>query len=184
MEEKKSYIWYSLDSVQERETYEWFGLDSTAAYMLCMDQQVRFSEILKSIDSQNHQGVCPDGWRIPSVKDWNMLNDFLDKNMGAKLMERDWIKYTPCSSCGLDTVDFYVQMRTMDVVDFSAVPVFNSKKFASIPGIEEENNQSGLNGDFVEVYYAGMNPFASIKSVGVFDSGRDELLSVRCIKAD
>lgn len=184
MEEKKSYIWYSLDSVQERETYEWFGLDSTAAYMLCMDQQVRFSEILKSIDSQNHQGVCPDGWRIPSVKDWNMLNDFLDKNMGAKLMERDWIEYKPCSFCGLDSADFYVHMRTMDVVDFSAVPVFNSKKFASIPGIEEENNQSGLNGDFVEVYFAGMNPFASIKSVGYFDSGRDELLSVRCIKAD
>jgi len=24
-----------------------------------------------------HQGICPDGWHIPSLKDWDMLNDFV-----------------------------------------------------------------------------------------------------------
>lgn len=24
-----------------------------------------------------HQGICPEGWHIPSIKDWDMLNDFV-----------------------------------------------------------------------------------------------------------
>lgn len=172
----------SLEECMEKEMTdglgEWIGLDSTAAYLACMDQQVQYSKVLESIDPQNHQGICPDGWRIPSVKDWNALSEFLGDNMDVKLMKDDaW----PIMVAINDSDVGYMYGRTMDVVDFSATPngTQDAKLFASIPGTEEEN-QLGLNGNYVEIDYG----VQAVDIYGDFDSGYYNLLSVRCIKAD
>lgn len=172
----------SLEDCMEKEmsggSFEWIGLDSAGAYLACMDQQVQYSKILESIDPQNHQGICPDGWRIPSVKDWNALSSYLGDNMDVKLMKDDaW----PIMVGAKDSIVGFMYARTMDVIDFSATPLGDraGKDFASIPGTEEEN-QFGLNGNFVEIDYG----IQAVDIYGTFDPGYYNLLSVRCIKAD
>lgn len=172
----------SLEECMEKEmtdgNLEWIGLDSTGAYLACMDQQVQYSKILESIDPQNHQGICPDGWRIPSVKDWNALSSYLGDNMDVKLMKDDaW----PIMVGAKDSIVGFMYARTMDVIDFSATPLGDraGKDFASIPGTEEEN-QFGLNGNHVEIDRGAQ----AVDIYGAFDPGYYNLLSVRCIKAD
>lgn len=172
----------SLEECMEKEmtdgNLEWIGLDSTGAYLACMDQQVQYSKVLESIDPRNHQGICPDGWRIPSVKDWNALSSYLGDNMDVKLMKDDaW----PIMVGAKDSIVGFMYARTMDVIDFSATPLGDraGKDFASIPGTEEEN-QFGLNGNFVEIDYG----IQAVDIYGTFDPGYYNLLSVRCIKAD
>lgn len=52
-------------------------LDSLVAYQACSLAELRTDELLETIDVQNHQGICPDGWRIPSREDWMTLLNFV-----------------------------------------------------------------------------------------------------------
>ncbi|OWV16572.1 FISUMP domain-containing protein [Fibrobacter sp. UWH1] len=172
----------SLEECMEKEmtdgNLEWIGLDSTGAYLACMDQQVQYSKVLESIDPRNHQGICPDGWRIPSVKDWNALSEFLGDNMDVKLMKDDaW----PIMVAAEESAIGFMFARSMDVVDFSATPngAQHEKYFAIIPGADEDN-QFGLNGNYVEIDRGAQ----AVDIYGAFDPGYYNLLSVRCIKAD
>jgi len=33
--------------------------------------------------SANHKGVCPDGWHIPNLRDWNTLKTYVESNKGC-----------------------------------------------------------------------------------------------------
>lgn len=52
-------------------------LDDLVAYQACSLAELRTDELLETIDVQNHQGICPDGWRIPSREDWMTLLNFV-----------------------------------------------------------------------------------------------------------
>jgi uncharacterized protein (TIGR02145 family) len=43
----------------------------------------------------NHQGVCPEGWHIPSNAEWTELTDFVGSNAGTKLKATgSWNSYS------------------------------------------------------------------------------------------
>lgn len=86
-DEGNLYTWLeamNLDTtgyVQEGNLDSFLGdldeLDSLVAYQACSLAELRTDELLETIDVQNHQGICPDGWRIPSREDWMTLLNFV-----------------------------------------------------------------------------------------------------------
>ena len=40
----------------------------------------QWNELMNYSDEEGHQGICPDGWRIPSHKDWMLLETALGMN--------------------------------------------------------------------------------------------------------
>lgn len=38
------------------------------------------SKTVKDVVTEKHRGICPDGWRIPSSEDWNLLMDAIGDN--------------------------------------------------------------------------------------------------------
>ena len=55
------------------------------------------------------RGLAPDGWHIPMVKDWRILNNFLGENIGEKLTnKKEWtISNTYQHNClGTNSVGF------------------------------------------------------------------------------
>lgn len=142
------------------------------------------SEMLESVDAQNHQGVCPDGWRIPSSKDWKLLAEYIgdDDHLAAKLMKKDtWIG-AKIRQADLGRFDLY--NRASDVIEFSAVPNISygrEGRYASIPSFEESDNP--FDGIFerirsLDATIGGMNVDEGILD----DEGEFGLIGVRCVK--
>jgi len=74
----------------------WADLDEDAkAYTMYNDNTsnvdiygllYNFSGITNGVNSTSIiQGICPDGWHIPSFDEWLVLSDFLNPNSGGKL---------------------------------------------------------------------------------------------------
>ena len=57
---------------------------------------VDYSKIISSAKPVVHQGVCPDGWRLPNKEDWNTLT----QNIGAR---GSWLDYG--SGSGFDFIE-------------------------------------------------------------------------------
>ncbi len=53
----------------------------------------------------NRQGICPDGWHIPSMSEWGTLGDFV-KNSSANLMSEDGWYTSSKSISGTDAYGF------------------------------------------------------------------------------
>lgn len=169
-----------------------YGLDSLGVYYNCVNLTLNHKKMLESVDIQNHQGICPDGWRIPSVKDWKLLADYIgdDEHLAVKLMKKDsWIG---AKGRQVDLGRFNLYNRASDIIEFSAVPNTSygyTGRYANIPGFAETDSDydgtyvelraslisGGLNfGDYEYEYYeaddygpAGIYPY---------------MMGVRCIK--
>lgn len=48
-----------------------------------LDWSYGYREYMSKYDTQDYQGVCPDGWRIPSTSDWNKLLEMLGEQYGV-----------------------------------------------------------------------------------------------------
>lgn len=75
---------------QKSSTGECLYLDTAAnVYEYCSRRYWRgcrmdLSGLVTPSKPANHQGVCPDGWRIPNKEDWNILSEKI-KSLGAAL---------------------------------------------------------------------------------------------------
>lgn len=157
--------------------------DSLVAYKECGAWGIRYKEVLEAVDIQNHQGVCPDGWRIPSAKDWMLLAEVVGDGhpMGLMLMKKDsWV----FSSIRTEVGRAQIFLRTIDAIEFSAVPNTHNElsgRYASIPSFEDEDEHRGSEGNFVFLQSA-VNDF-----VGIYREYYDYepvMMGIRCIKAD
>jgi len=62
-----------------------------------------------------HQGICPDGWHIPSKEEWNTLSSYVESNSGCSGCDASRLKaargWTP-----------YRDIKNLDTYGFSALP--------------------------------------------------------------
>lgn len=131
-----------------------------------------------------HQGICPDGWRMPSQEDWNVLmvaagNDSL---VGKRLKSTYYWKN-------------YVQEGARSGTDefgFNALPggyqVFNV--FLGGPDLATANISEGTTGvwisasEFDPQYVGGMYLYSNSDQAKLsFAIGKAESVSLRCIKS-
>lgn len=117
-----------------------YGLDSLGVYYHCVNLTLNHKKMLESVDIQNHQGICPDGWRIPSVKDWKLLAEYIgdDEHLAVKLMKKDSWRGIQIRSVVYGG-RFSLSLRTSDVIDFSAVPMEpngRNARYAEIPNFD------------------------------------------------
>jgi uncharacterized protein (TIGR02145 family) len=78
---RPAWTYYSFDSTDNKnfgKLYNWYALTDP-------------------------RGIGPNGWRIPSEKDWDSLIQYLGENAAIKLKNnygwKFWDKITPCDSC-------------------------------------------------------------------------------------
>jgi len=159
--------------------------DSLMAYRACVGWDLNVKEMVASIELQNHQGVCPDGWRVPSVKDWNLLAEYIGFTdfLGVKLMKDDAWRGSMVRVA--DVGKRRVYRRTSDVIEFSAVPneVENGQAFyASVPSFEEADRQYNLDGSAIE--FGNPLPVGWLEDVDYYENEGLSYSSVRCIKAE
>lgn len=127
-------------------------VDSMDAYKLCVGWGVDHEGMLKNVDIRNHQGICPDGWRVPSEKDWKLLTEYIgdDEHLAVKLMKKDsWIG---AKGRQVDLGRFNLYNRASDVMDFSAVPNVSygrSGRYAIIPSFDATDIE--FHGTYVEL---------------------------------
>ena len=80
--------------------YEW----KTA---MALDSICEFTSCASKIKPK-HQGICPDGWHIPSNSDWNTLLRYVDLNAGTKLKaDVGWNTFGTTAARGTDNFGFY-----------------------------------------------------------------------------
>jgi uncharacterized protein (TIGR02145 family) len=149
------------------------------------------SNICSSLIQTKHQGICPDGWHIPSDGDWEELLRFVDsendgkrdgdgepytsRTAGKYLKEKsDWI------FCGPYT---YPPWCSEDTYGFSALPagigfsdgVFEYVgKHSSWQGTREYSNYY--------IYTWQMDDFANVYQDTKIGYHKNSFLSVRCIQ--
>ncbi len=151
-----SEVMHNFDGDLEQ-CIEWFSNesyehDSLGVYYTCVNLTLNHKKMLESVDIQNHQGICPDGWRIPSAKDWNLLAEYIgdDEHLAVKLMKKDsWIG---AKVRQVDLGRFNLYNRASDVIEFSAVPNTSygyTGRYANIPNFDDTD--VGFDGTYVEL---------------------------------
>jgi len=118
------------------------------------------------------QGICPEGWHIPSREEWIMLINFVGgaSIAGTKLKARKgWNSYEGEDGNGTDEFSF------------SAIPA-GTKRFNFLQNYEEFHNI-----DYISVWYGepmGLFIAAAYTQGILFESLRDysDFFSLRCIK--
>jgi uncharacterized protein (TIGR02145 family) len=106
--------------------YNWvtaMTLGSSCNSSFCSDQ----------IQSPNHQGVCPNGWHIPSDAEWNKLFRYIDDTGGRLIRYGVYLKSkTGWYNCGPSgSGSFYL---CEDTYGFSALPGGHSSADGSFGG--------------------------------------------------
>ena len=75
-----AYCYYNNNASSEADTY---GALYTYAAAIGDDWQKDNS----TINIEGGQGVCPDGWHLPTSVEWEALEDYLGTNAGSKLAD-------------------------------------------------------------------------------------------------
>ncbi len=122
-------------------------------------------------DNAANQGVCPDGWHLPTSAEWNTLNTYLGTNAGSKL----------AGNAALWTDGNLDQSADFGTSGFSALPSgYRSDYDGSFGGLGGNGywwsaTESGSNANYRNLYYnnTGVNSTNGIKSDG---------FSVRCVR--
>lgn len=67
-------------------------VSDTAAFMSACESDERkidWNKLQNITDTTKMQGICPDGWRIPSTKDWKKWIELFEKNYDFRYPEND-----------------------------------------------------------------------------------------------
>jgi uncharacterized protein (TIGR02145 family) len=52
----------------------------------------QWNELMQYIETDGNQGICPEGWHIPTDDEWKILSGFIDSQYG--IGDPEWDKYT------------------------------------------------------------------------------------------
>ena len=89
IEETPEYDFYRL---HDKCTFECNSISDTAAFMSACESEERkidWEKLENVTDKTKMQGICPDGWRIPSTKDWNKWIELFEKTYDFAYPEND-----------------------------------------------------------------------------------------------
>ena len=82
----------------------------------------KVAEWADSVKSTNGfvQGICPDGWRIPSYDDWNALKEFLSRN---GVYNDVLLNFAGFGLKAVAKIDYWVTYKSTDVrTEYAGVP--------------------------------------------------------------
>jgi uncharacterized protein (TIGR02145 family) len=123
-----------------------------------------------AITSPNHQGICPDGFHIPSAEDWTILMDFAGHLSSRLKSESGWYPYP---DEGISNTDEY---------GFSALPGGHSNQFrVFFSGGFEGHWWSSTEEDSYGSYSWGMN-WRENYARRYVSTKRGFYYSIRCLK--
>ena len=161
-----AYCYYNNNASSEASTY---GALYTYAAAIGDDWHRDNS----SINAEGGQGICPDGWHLPTDEEWNSLETYLGTNAGSKL----------AGNAALWTDGNLDQNSDFGISGFSALPggggsgsdagTFNGLKNYGYWWGAAEDGWGSANVHYL--YYDN----ATLRN---YDYGKSNGLSVRCIR--
>jgi len=133
---------------------------------------VRHNDTVLSADTIGVQGICPDGWHIPSYYEWSKLINYLGYKAGSHLKQSG--------------TEHWAEPNIADNLSgFTALPAgYRDNSNYDYPAIGEEANFWTCNGEPTEYHNASIIILENERS-GVIKSvnyPNKYALSVRCIK--
>ncbi len=83
---------YDFYKLHDKCTFECNSISDTVAFMSACESDERkidWDRVKDVTDTTKMQGICPDGWRIPSTKDWKKWIELFEKNYDFRYPEND-----------------------------------------------------------------------------------------------
>jgi uncharacterized protein (TIGR02145 family) len=108
-----------------------------------------------------HRGVCPIGWHIPSVDDWDSLINYVENDKGCSM----------CAGAHLKAVGWRMDGHSRNSYGFSALPS-DGRSFGYWWSASEYN---GNNAYSLDINYRGA--YADLRV-----NDKSSLYSVRCLQ--
>lgn len=135
------------------------------------------------------QGICPDGWHLPSDEEWKLLEGEVDSQFGYPDAEWDNQGYRGSDGGGnmkeIGTTHWSIpNAGATNISFFTALPA--GRRINNIPVGVFVNISSSVyfwtsnGGTTSDYYYRTLSKNSS--TIGRFDDGYDEGFSVRCLK--
>ena len=112
------------------------------------------------------QGVCPNGWHLPSDAEWTTLTDFVGSNAGTKLKA---------------TSGWYNNGNGSDDYGFSALPGGYGSSDGSFYGAGYYGNWWSATESYAD-YAWSRDMYYNYGYVGRYDYNKTYLYSVRCVE--
>lgn len=83
---------YDFERLHNKCTLECNSISDTAAFMSACESDERkidWEKLQNVTDKTKMQGICPDGWRIPSTEEWNKWIELFEKTYNFAYPEND-----------------------------------------------------------------------------------------------
>jgi uncharacterized protein (TIGR02145 family) len=129
------------------------------------------------------RGICPIGWRVPSVSDWNTLFHYLDPsfNISNQNIIANGILGEALRTTSNDF--WYASLNPTNVIGFSAI---------SHPIISSSGVQNNLSFSWADYWTSTQVSTVSSQQIHMFEDGgnflesypalKNEFFNIRCIK--
>ena len=144
------------------------------------------SSICNAFVNSPHQGICPDGWHIPTNAEWNTLYRYVDPSYNANAQGTDW-GYSTIAGKHLKSVSGWNYYKTpgdgngIDTYGFTAIPAGFGRTDGSAGSLGSEANWwSTSEHNAMDAFLYGMGFLNERASWS--NRNRTFLHSVRCVK--
>jgi len=165
--------WAELEDNNEDKAYSWYDNNKDFAIARNYGALYTYAAATNGDNSgYNVQGICPDGWHLPSKSEWDELESFV-KNDG----------YDGEEATALKSITDWFPNNGIDIYDFSALPAGfrfqDNRGFSSVTGhgawwtSSEGADSTKAFHKAMDAYYKTIFAYGDVKSYG---------FSIRCIK--
>ena len=165
--------WKNLESNSTADAYCFYNNNNTTNYGALYTYAAAIGDKWTR-DLKENQGVCPDGWHLPTNTDWDVLNTYLGTNAGSKLAGNAAL-WKGTSSSLEQSADFGTS-------GFSALPsgyrYYLYGKFTSLGTFTHWWSATQL--DYSKAYNRYLN--YNNTDINSYNKGKSSGYSVRCIR--
>ena len=113
-------------------TIEKYCYNNTASYCDTYGGLYQWSEMMQYTTTEGAQGICPDGWHIPTDVEWCLLQQYLDESATDCDPPVDW-------PVGIDAAG-HIKMMGSTYWTFPNMAATNSSGFTAMPGGKVSSN--------------------------------------------
>lgn len=139
-----------------------------------------------------HQGVCPDGWRIPNIEDWETLYKNIAERIDAVDNYEVWRYLDDSNATGFgNTAPIFVEINDLGnpTITFDSPDIY----FAAVPDVDDNQSYGSQDDLYPAFYYYNIDtyiripgtdtkiPYSGSTYIPTFEN-LNVSVSVRCIK--